>query len=73
MNLYNFIQMTSYKSNPNFGNSLIDISITLENLKTNQSSLEKEIESRQIYKENLIEKLKNYQNGLISINGISVL
>lgn len=49
--------------------SMIEISRTLENLKGNRLSLEKEIENEEIYKEKLIEKLKSYQSELMRING----
>lgn len=61
--------MNSYKGSTSLGDSLVEVSRTLENLKNNRSNLEKEIENDEIYKEKLIDKLKSYQNELIRING----
>ena len=65
MNSNNF----NYKQNGNFSDSLVEISKTLENFKGHRFSLEKEIENEELYKEKLYEKLKNYQNELMRING----
>jgi hypothetical protein len=62
-------QSFNYKSNVNLTESLIEVSKTLENIKGQRFSLEKEIENEEIYKEKLIEKLKNFQNESTRING----
>ncbi len=65
MNTNNYNQ----KPSGNFSDSLVEISKTLENIKGHRFSLEKEIENEELYKEKLYEKLKNYQNELMRING----
>jgi hypothetical protein len=52
----------SYKANYTLSDSLSEISKTLDNLKSQRFSLDKEIENEELYKEKLLEKLKNYQN-----------
>jgi len=59
----------NYRSTGGFNDSLIEIAKTLENIKGQRSSIEKEIENDEIYKDKLVEKLKSYQNELIRING----
>jgi hypothetical protein len=62
-------QNFNYKSAGNVTDSLVDISKTLENIKGQRFSLEKEIENEELYKEKLLDKLKSYQNELARING----
>ncbi len=62
-------QNYNYKSGGNVTDSLVEISKTLENIKGQRFSLEKEIENEEMYKEKLVDKLKSYQNELARING----
>lgn len=59
----------NYKTGGNLNDSLVEIAKTLENIKGQRFSLDKEIENEEIYKDKLVDKLKNYQNELIRING----
>lgn len=54
---------------PNLTDNLMEISKTLEVLKSNRNSLDKEIENDEIYKEKLVEKLKSSQIELNKIYG----
>lgn len=63
------IQNNYYKTGGHVTDSLIEISKTLDNIKSQRMSLDREIENEEIYKEKLIEKLKSYQNELARING----
>jgi hypothetical protein len=58
--------MTSYNTinrpNPNLGESMIEISKTLDNIKSQRLSLDREIENDEIYKEKLIDQLKKFEN-----------
>jgi hypothetical protein len=60
---------TGPASGGNLSDSLVDISKTLDGIKGQRFSLEKQIENEEIYKEKLIEKLRNYENELLRING----
>jgi hypothetical protein len=62
-------QNFNYKTGGNVTDSLIDISKTLESIKGQRFSLEKEIENEELYKDKLFDKLKSYQNELARING----
>ena len=62
-------QNYNYKSGGNVTDSLVEISKTLESIKGQRYSLEKEIENEEMYKEKLLDKLKSYQNELSRING----
>lgn len=63
----------NYRSGSNLGDSLIEISKTLDSVKGQRFSLEKQIENEEIYKEKLIEKLRSYESELLRINGIIIL
>jgi hypothetical protein len=60
----------NYKSSLN--DNMIEISKTLESLKTNRSVVEREIDNEELYKSKLIEKIKNYQNEVSKIIGIEI-
>jgi hypothetical protein len=50
------------RPNPNLGESMIEISKTLDSIKSQRISLEREIENDEIYKEKLIDQLKKFEN-----------
>ncbi len=64
-------------NNLNFKSSLndnmLEISKTLDNLKINRDKLEQDIESEELYKQKLIEKIKSYTNEANKIIGIPPL
>jgi hypothetical protein len=53
--------------------SSIEIVKSLENVKIQRDTLEREIENGEIYREKLIEKLRNYQCELERINGKEII
>jgi hypothetical protein len=57
--------MNSYNPNirtcPNPSDMMVDISKTLDNIKSQRLSLDREIENDEIYREKLIEQLKKFQ------------
>ena len=62
--------MNSQVHKTNLNDNMIEISKTLETLKTNRMMVEKDIESQEIYREKLYEKLKEYSTEVEKINGI---
>ena len=66
MNSYN----STTRANPNLSEMMIEISKTLDNIKTQRLSLDREIENDEIYKEKLIEQLKKFQNEHARVGGI---
>jgi len=60
----------NYKTTLN--DNMIEISKTLDSLKTNRTVIEREIDNEELYKSKLIEKIKNYQNEVSKIIGIDI-